>query len=89
MDILDFDLATNVYPVSTISTQSHNSQRYEVNTYQMQADVSIQTFNLINGLILTGKTMQNAMSGHQQWYNGNMKDHTILALEPLSYCLIH
>lgn len=32
MDILDFDLATNVYPVLTISTQSHNSQRYEVNT---------------------------------------------------------
>lgn len=51
MDILDFDLDTNMYPVSTISTQSHNSQRYEVNTYQMQADVSIQTFNLFNGLI--------------------------------------
>lgn len=50
MDILDFDLDTNVYPVSTISTQSHNSQRYEVNT-SMQADVSIQTFNLFNGLI--------------------------------------
>lgn len=52
MDILDFDLDTNVYPVSTISMQSHNSHRYEVNTYQMQADVSIQTFNLINGLKL-------------------------------------
>lgn len=55
----------------------------------MQADVSIQTFNLINGLIKTCKTMQNAMSCHQQWYNGNMKDHTILALKPLSYSLIH
>lgn len=58
-------------------------------TRQMQADVSIQTFNLINGLIKTCKTMQNAMSCHQQWYNGNMKDHTILALEPLSNSLIH
>lgn len=44
---LGFDLTiTKVNPVSTKSTQSHYSQWYEVNTsYQMQADVSTQTFN--------------------------------------------
>lgn len=66
--------------------RNHTTHRGMRLTHQMQADVSIQTFNLINGLIKTCKTMQNAMSCHQQWYNGNMKD-TLLDL-PLSYAYI-